>query len=132
MLVLAHAATTDALTAREGPAAGSFGLSKGDGSGRIGGARPGGDPLFAYGQLALAEVQRAVQADPQLAKGRYLSRMFLSVAADGRVTAVRLEPGTGDKRRDAALQRLVASLTLSQRPPAGLPSELRIELGARP
>jgi protein TonB len=123
----------DALTAREGTAPGNFNVAAGDGSGHIGGGKPGGgDPFAAYGQLAYADVRRAVQDDPVLAKGRYAVRLLISVSSDGRITAVRLETGTGDKRRDTALQRLVSGLTLSQRPPAGLPPELRIELNSRP
>lgn len=123
----------NALTAREGAGPSNYGLARGDGSGgRIGG-RPGGsgDGFAAYGQLTGAAIQRAAQADRELRSGRYTARLSVAVDEAGRITGVRLLSGTGDARRDARLVQVLTGLQLSQRPPAGLPNPIRIELNAR-
>lgn len=121
-----------ALTAREGAGPSNYGLARGDGSGtRIGGRPGGGDGGFgAYGELTRREVTLAAQGDPALNRGRYSAQLAVAVDAEGRITSVRLLRGTGDARRDAALQRALTGLRLSRRPPDGLPV-MRIELNAR-
>lgn len=121
-----------ALTAREGAGPSNYGLARGDGSGtRIGGRPGGGDGGFgAYGELARREVTQAVQGERDLSRGRYSAQLAVTVDAEGRITSVRLLRGTGDARRDAALQRALTGLKLSRRPPDGLPV-MRIELNAR-
>ncbi|MFK0298757.1 TonB C-terminal domain-containing protein [Brevundimonas sp. NPDC090276] len=121
-----------ALTAREGAGPSNYGLARGDGSGtRIGGRPGGGDGGFgAYGELTRREVTQAVQGERDLSRGRYSAQMAVTVDAEGRITSVRLLRGTGDARRDAALQRALTGLKLSRRPPDGLPV-MRIELNAR-
>lgn len=121
-----------ALTAREGAGPSNYGLARGDGSGtRIGGRPGGGDGGFgAYGELTRREVTLAAQGDPALNRGRYSAQLAVVVDAEGRITSVRLLSGTGDARRDAALQRALTGLRLSRRPPDGLPV-MRIELNAR-
>jgi len=121
-----------ALTAREGAGPSNYGLQGGDGSGtRIGGRPGGGDGGFgAYGELTRREVTQAVQGERDLSRGRYSAQLAVTVDAEGRIISVRLLRGTGDTRRDAALQRALTGLRLSRRPPAGLPV-MRIELNAR-
>lgn len=121
-----------ALTAREGAGPSNYGLARGDGSGtRIGGRPGGGDGGFgAYGELTRREVTQAVQGERDLSRGRYSAQLAVTVDAEGRITSVRLLRGTGDARRDAALQRALTGLRLSRRPPDGLPV-MRIELNAR-
>lgn len=121
-----------ALTAREGAGPSNYGLARGDGSGtRIGGRPGGGDGGFgAYGELTRREVTQAVQGERDLSRGRYSAQLAVTVDAEGRITSVRLLRGTGDARRDAALQRALTGLKLSRRPPDGL-SVMRIELNAR-
>lgn len=121
-----------ALTAREGAGPSNYGLARGDGSGtRIGGRPGGGDGGFgAYGELTRREVTQAVQGERDLSRGRYSAQLAVTVDAEGRITSVRLLRGTGDARRDAALQRALTGLKLSRRPPDGLPV-MRIELNAR-
>lgn len=121
-----------ALTAREGAGPSNYGLTRGDGSGtRIGGRPGGGDGGFgAYGELTRREVTQAVQGERDLSRGRYSAQLAVTVDAEGRITSVRLLRGTGDARRDAALQRALTGLKLSRRPPDGLPV-MRIELNAR-
>lgn len=121
-----------ALTAREGAGPSNYGLARGDGSGtRIGGRPGGGDGGFgAYGELTRREVTQAVQGERDLSRGRYSAQLAVTVDAEGRITSVRLLRGTGDARRDAALQRTLTGLRLSRRPPDGLPV-MRIELNAR-
>lgn len=121
-----------ALTAREGAGPSSYGLARGDGSGtRIGGRPGGGDGGFgAYGELTRREVTQAVQGERDLSRGRYSAQLAVTVDVEGRITSVRLLRGTGDARRDAALQRALTGLRLSRRPPDGLPV-MRIELNAR-
>lgn len=121
-----------ALTAREGVGPSNYGLARGDGSGtRIGGRPGGGDGGFgAYGELTRREVTQAVQGERDLSRGRYSAQLAVTVDAEGRITSVRLLRGTGDARRDAALQRALTGLKLSRRPPDGLPV-MRIELNAR-
>lgn len=123
----------NALTAREGPAAGNYGLAGGDGSGRTIGGRPGGGgSIYAgYGQQAYVEVRRAVQADRGLSRGRHDIRLDLVVAEDGTITDVRFVSGEDDASWRAALRRRILSMKLSQRPPAGIPP-VRIELTVRP
>lgn len=112
----------DALTAREGAAAGNFGLAAGNGSGtRIGGAPGGGDVFGAYAGLMLAEVRHAIQGDPVLSRGRYTARIAIQVAPDGHILSVRVVTGSGDPRRDQALQTRLVGIQLSRRPPDGLP-----------
>ena len=82
---------------------------------------------LAYADLALADMRKAAQADPKLASGRYSVRLAIQVAADGRIAQVRLLGSSGDAKRDQALERRLAGLQLSQRPPDGMPV-LRIEL----
>ena len=121
-----------ALTAREGAGPSNYGLARGDGSGtRIGGRPGGGDGGFgAYGELTRREVTQAVQGERDLSRGRYSAQLAVTVDVEGRITSVRLLRGTGDARRDAALQRTLTGLRLSRRPPDGLPV-MRIELNAR-
>ena len=121
-----------ALTAREGAGPSNYGLARGDGSGtRIGGRPGGGDGGFgAYGELTRREVTQAVQGERDLSRGRYSAQLAVTVDVEGRITSVRLLRGTGDARRDAALQRALTGLKLSRRPPDGLPV-MRIELNAR-
>ena len=121
-----------ALTAREGAGPSSYGLARGDGSGtRIGGRPGGGDGgVGAYGELTRREVTQAVQGERDLNRGRYSAQLAVTVDPEGRITSVRLLRGTGDARRDAALQRALTGLKLSRRPPDGLPV-MRIELNAR-
>lgn len=121
-----------ALTAREGAGPSNYGLARGDGSGtRIGGRPGGGDGGFgAYGELTRREVTQAVQGERDLSRGRYSAQLAVTVDVEGRITSVRLLRGTGDARRDAALQRALTGLRLSRRPPDGLPV-MRIELNAR-
>lgn len=121
-----------ALTAREGAGPSNYGLARGDGSGtRIGGRPGGGDGGFgAYGELTRREVTQAVQGERDLSRGRYSAQLAVTVDTEGRITSVRLLRGTGDARRDAALQRALTGLKLSRRPPDGLPV-MRIELNAR-
>ncbi|ATQ44566.1 TonB C-terminal domain-containing protein [Caulobacter mirabilis] len=121
----------NALTAREGAGPSNYGLARGDGSGgRIGGRPGGGDAFAAYGQLAFAEIRQAVQADRTLSRGRYTSQLLVQVDAEGRIVSIRLLRGSGDERRDAALQKALTGMVLSRRPPDGLPA-MRIELNAR-
>jgi periplasmic protein TonB len=95
------------------------------------GASGGGDGGFgAYGELTRREVTQAVQGERDLSRGRYSAQLAVTVDAEGRITSVRLLRGTGDARRDAALQRALTGLRLSRRPPDGLPV-MRIELNAR-
>lgn len=121
-----------ALTAREGAGPSNYGLARGDGSGtRIGGRPGGGDGGFgAYGEMTRREVTQAVQGERDLSRGRYSAQLAVMVDTEGRITSVRLLRGTGDARRDAALQRALTGLKLSRRPPDGLPV-MRIELNAR-
>lgn len=121
-----------ALTAREGAGPSNYGLARGDGSGtRIGGRPGGGDGGFgAYGELTRREVTLAVQGERDLSRGRYSAQLAVTVDPEGRIISVRLLRGTGDARRDAALQRALTGLKLSRRPPDGLPV-MRIELNAR-
>jgi hypothetical protein len=121
----------DALSARVGAGPSNYGLAQGNGGGtRIGGG-VGGDPLGLYANAALAEIRRAVQADPALNHSRFGVQLAIAVSADGHIESARFLQGSGDDKRDAALQRLLAGLQLSQRPPSGLPV-MRIELNARP
>lgn len=116
-----------ALTAREGAGPSSYGLAVGDGGGtRIGGKSGGSDGFGAYANLAVIDIRHAVQIDPA-ARGRYAVRLMVAVLPDGRITNVRLLNSTGDAKRDAAIERRLTGLQLSQRPPAGLPV-MRIEL----
>ncbi len=118
----------NALTAREGAGPSNYGLARGDGSGtRIGGKAGGGDALAAYAGIAVADIRRAAQDDPVLARGRYRASFLVTVDPAGRITSLRLLESTGDARRDAAIERRLTGLLLSQRPPAGLPA-MRIEL----
>ena len=121
-----------ALTARDGAGPSNYGRARGDGSGtRIGGRPGGGDGGFgAYGELTRREVTQAVQGERDLSRGRYSAQLAVTVDTEGRITSVRLLRGTGDARRDAALQRALTGLKLSRRPPDGLPV-MRIELNAR-
>ena len=100
------------------PTVGSDGASGGDGG------------FGAYGELTRREVTQAVQGERDLSRGRYSAQLAVTVDAEGRITSVRLLRGTGDARRDAALQRTLTGLRLSRRPPDGLPV-MRIELNAR-
>ncbi|MEA3390690.1 MAG: TonB C-terminal domain-containing protein [Pseudomonadota bacterium] len=121
-----------ALTAREGAGPSNYGLAVGDGGGTRIGGRPGGggDGFAAYANVAVADIRRAAQSDAALSRGRYSVRLLVAVNADGRITSVRLIDGSGDARRDAAIERRLTGLQLSQRPPQGLPA-MRIELNTR-
>jgi outer membrane biosynthesis protein TonB len=122
---------TDALTARTGAGPSNYGLAVGDGGGtRIGGRAGGSDGFAAYANIALAGIRQATQSDAALAKGRYTVRLLVTVSPEGRIQRVSVIDGSGDRRRDAAIERRLMGLQLSQRPPAGLPA-MRIELNAR-
>jgi outer membrane biosynthesis protein TonB len=121
----------NALTAREGPAAGNFGLVAGDGSGTRIGGKPGGGPgLGAYGMMIAAEIQRACSRDASVASGRYAAQLLVRVAEDGRIVEARFTQGSGSDRRDRAISACVSGHQLSQRPPAGLPP-VRVEFSSR-
>lgn len=122
----------DALTAREGAGPSNYGLAVGDGGGtRIGGKPGGGGGGFgAYANIALADIRRAAQGDPALSRGRYTVQLIVGVSPDGVIQRVSIIDGSGDARRDAALERRLRGLRLSQRPPTGLPV-MRIEFNAR-
>lgn len=116
-----------ALTAREGPGPSNYGLQAGDGSGTTIGGKPGGGNGFgAYAESVRGEIYRATDRDPAL-QGRFSALVQVWVDADGRVQRVRILSGSGDSRRDAALERRLVGLQFSQRPPEGLPS-MRIQL----
>lgn len=121
-----------ALTAREGAGPSNYGLAVGDGGGTRIGGKPGGggDGFAAYANIALSDIRRAAQSDAALSRGRYTVRLLVAVSPEGRITNVRLIDGSGDARRDAAIERRLIGLQLSQRPPQGLPA-MRIELNAR-
>ncbi|QXQ05304.1 TonB C-terminal domain-containing protein [Sphingosinicellaceae bacterium] len=120
-----------ALSAREGAGPSNYGLAVGDGGGtRIGIKAGSGDNGFAnYAAAVLTDIRRATQADPALARGRYRVMLAVTVDSDGRITTVHLLGSTGSAKRDAEIERRLAGLQLSQRPPAGLPV-MRIELNA--
>lgn len=121
----------DALTARTGAGPSNYGLAVGDGGGtRIGGKPGGSNGYAAYANIALADIRRAAQTDAFLAKGRYTVRLLVTVSPEGRIQRVSIVDGSGDTRRDAAIERRLMGLQLSGRPPAGLPA-MRIELNAR-
>ncbi|MEG3086717.1 energy transducer TonB family protein [Sphingomonas sp. PB4P5] len=123
-----------ALTAREGAGPSNYGLAVGNGGGtRIGGkvgGGTGGNGFGAYANIAVTDIRRAAQSDAALSRGRYSVRLLVTVDADGRITGVRLIDGSGDTRRDAAIERRLTGLQLSQRPPQGLPA-MRIQLNTR-
>lgn len=121
-----------ALTAREGAGPSNYGLAVGDGGGTRIGGKPGGggDGFAAYANIAVGDIRRAAQSDTALSRGRYSVRLLVAVSAEGRITSVRLIDGSGDARRDAAIERRLTGLQLSQRPPQGLPA-MRIELNTR-
>lgn len=119
-----------ALTAREGAGPSNYGLRVGDGSGTRIGTRAGGDNGFAaYAGVALSAIRLAAQSDRELARGRYIARLLVTVDPAGRITDVHVIDGSGDSRRDARLRQVLTGLQLSRRPPAGLPA-MRIELNA--
>lgn len=121
-----------ALTAREGAGPSNYGLAVGDGGGTRIGGRPGGggNGFAAYANVAVTDIRRAAQSDATLSRGRYTVRLLVAVNAEGRITSVRLINSSGDARRDAAIERRLTGLQLSQRPPQGLPA-MRIELNTR-
>jgi protein TonB len=119
----APTSSNDALTAREGAGPSNYGLAKGDGGGsRIGGAPgPAGNGFAAYAERVRAEAYRVASGNPSL-QGRYnMPEVRVWVNGDGRIARVEIVAGSGDRRRDAALERALVGLQLSQRPPAGLP-----------
>lgn len=121
----------NALTAREGAGPSNYGLQSGDGSGgRIGGRPGGGDAFGAYGRSAAACAQRAAQADRELTRGgRFQAQIALSVDPEGRISTLRKVGGV-DEKRAARLRQVLTGLQCP-RPPAGMPSVIRIELNAR-
>lgn len=113
-----------ALTAREGAGPSNYGLAKGDGGGTRIGGRPGGsgNGWAAYGERVRSEIYSATRANPAL-QGRFSIPEFqVWVDADGRITRARVTSGSGDRRRDAALEQALVGIRVSQRPPAGLPT----------
>ncbi|MGH6612753.1 TonB-dependent receptor [Sphingomonas sp.] len=121
----------NALTAREGAGPSNYGLAVGNGGGtRIGGKTGGNDGFAAYASIALADIRRAAQGDAALSRGRYTVRLVVGVSSDGRIQQVNIVDGSGDTRRDAAIERRLMGLQLSRRPPAGLPV-MRIEFNTR-
>jgi sugar/nucleoside kinase (ribokinase family) len=120
----------DALTAREGPGAGNYGLRTGDGSGSRIGGKVGGDPFGAYAQLILAEVRRETQNDPQLTNLDYTARFRVTLNASGEVVdAVSLDAGL-DRKLEAILRARLLKIKLSTPPPSGLPP-VKIEISSR-
>ena len=121
-----QAQSNDALTARQGAAAGNFGLAAGDGSGSRIGGKPGGEGFAAYAERVRAEIHRAASGERAL-QGKYRVEVRVWIDDDGRISRAEIADGSGDRRRDAALERLLVGLQLSQRPPPKLPS-LRLEI----
>lgn len=113
---------TDALTAREGAGPSNYGLQRGDGGGtRIGGTPGGGNGFAAYAERARTEIYRATTSNSAL-QGRFrIPEVRVWVDADGQITRAEVATGSGDRRRDTALERALVGLRLSQRPPPGLP-----------
>jgi hypothetical protein len=118
---------TSALTARTGAGPSTYGLQQGNGGGtRIGGAPASSDGFLFYSNTALAEIRRVCQSDPALNTGRFVASLRVQVDSDGRIVSARLLGGSGDPKRDAALERRLTGLQLSKRPPEGMPV-MRIE-----
>jgi protein TonB len=120
----------DALTAREGPGAGNYGLRVGDGGGTRIGGKAGGDRFGAYAQLILAEVRKETQADPQLGGLDYTARLRVSLNAEGEVVNVASLDGALDRKIEALLRARLMRIKLSTPPPSGLPP-VRIEISSR-
>jgi periplasmic protein TonB len=127
-----QAQANDALSAREGPAAGNFGLAVGNGGGtRIGGGTGGGTAFTGYGMAIASELQQACAHNANVVKGRYAARLEVRVNPDGTITAASFMQGSGDDRRDQAIRSCVVGHQLTQRPPPGLPP-VRVEFNSRP
>lgn len=120
----------DALSAREGPAAGNFGLAVGNGGGtRIGGGT-GGDAFMAYVSIVQREVRTAMQSDPKLKDATFAVKVTVKVNADGAIQDVSFDGDDGTSEREQAIKKLLSALTLSQKPPSGLPP-VRLALSSR-
>lgn len=120
----------NALTAREGAGPSNYGLQRGDGGGTRIGGRPGGgtgDANRAYAAQAQSCIQRAAQADRDLAKGRYNANLTVTMASNGRFANSSVS-GVDD-RRAQQIRDLLAGLQCPP-PPPGLPV-MRLQLSTR-
>jgi type IV secretory pathway VirB10-like protein len=127
-----QAAPSDAISARVGAGPSNYGLAQGNGGGtRIGGGGTGnGDAFVSYSSVALAEMKRVAEADPALNTGHFTASLVVAVDPDGRIASVRVLSGSGDAKRDAALERRLAGFRISRRPPDGMPvMRVQFDLG---
>lgn len=118
-----------ALTAREGAGPSNYGLAVGNGGGTRIGGRPGGsgDAFRSYAAQAQSCIQRAAQADRELARGRYDASLTVTMASNGRFANSHV--AGVDDRRAAQIRALLAGLQCPP-PPAGLPV-MRLQLSTR-
>ncbi len=85
---------------------------------------------MAYVTVVQSEVRKAIESDPVLKRASYSVRVLLKISADGVIQDIELTDPDGDDDRDAAIKKLLTSLTLSQKPPSGLPP-VRLQLASR-
>jgi hypothetical protein len=90
----------------------------------------GDHAYLAYVGVVEADIQKALHRDPRTRSGNYRVGLELWLAADGTVTRSRIARTTGDGGRDEAIVLALASLVVSQPPPADMPQPVGIRIMA--
>lgn len=103
-------------------------------------ARPGGRDLVGSGGSAYVwytgtlknDIMSLLQNDPAVQKGSYSVSVRLWLKTDGTIERFSLLGSTGDRSRDKALEKKLATLSRSsQTPPAGMPEIVTLEIVTR-
>jgi hypothetical protein len=88
----------------------------------------GGGEQLAYAAMIQARLTEALCASPATRPGSYRLVAQLRLDAQGAVAAARVVASTGLGSRDAAIERVIRTLSLDSAPPVGLPEPVTIML----
>jgi periplasmic protein TonB len=121
------------LTAEAGPGANPYGLAVGNGSGDVvgGGGGGGGSQFGYYAGLIQSQVQAALQHDEKARAGRFKLMVRIWLGPGGRVTRAQLGGSTGNAALDAAIERVLAGVTIGESPPADMPQPINVRITAQ-
>lgn len=84
--------------------------------------------LRLYGGIVQIDVRKALERHDKTKSGNYRVGARLWIAPSGAVGRAEIFEDTGNTERDAAIEEVLARLTISQPPPDGLPQPVSIKV----
>lgn len=88
----------------------------------------GPSALRVYGGVVQMDVRKALERHEKTKSGNYRVGARLWIGPSGAVGRAEIFEETGNTERDAAIRDVLAELTISQPPPAGLPQPVSIKV----